>query len=60
MFPGGYCWFLQVAILLATWKTSYGFNLDVNNPIIASGVSDSYFGYSLAVHGKNAAKKYIF
>lgn len=37
---------LQVAIVIFV----EAFNFDVKYPVIATGKSDSYFGYSLAVH----------
>lgn len=37
-------------ILIAAISNVASFNLDVKNPIIAVGKSDSYFGYSVAVH----------
>lgn len=47
-----------VAVLTAIAIGAYGFNLDVKFPLKASGISGSYFGYSLAVHEHNAVKWY--
>lgn len=48
---------LRLVIVISV-TTIHGFNIDVQNPAIATGEQGSYFGYSLAVHNDAISKRY--